>query len=559
MKYLALIIAFLISPLFKVIAADKKPALVPAGIKGRLLLRMPATKTTDNPEDPSKPSSKKGIHVITVGGRPDRWGKVNGGRGTSQFFDPHTIWIGADGHAYISEHWNHGVRRITAGNYIASEVANHLHHATGLCGDSNGNLYVTRFYFGDIIRIAPCGKRTVVQSGFNKPCAVAVDKRGIMWVANTYSAQIIRITLTGRRTVWNGMRAHHIALGPNGDLYVACQTDQTIRRIGANDHPEKAVEIIAGKPNQKGLVDGTVTKALFKAISGIAVSASGTIFVGDHDTIRRISKDGQVVTIAGNSNESRLVDGPAHKARFFGTAGLAIDSKGNLWVANRDKVVRLVLNAELGDPIRPFPPQDEAMIDLMIVYNPSLYSLYKSRTGMQQKVDLAVQQVNTALEVSQAGAQVRLVAVEPIKYKTAGNIGADLHRIRVDKEVSRLRARHKADLVCLVSEAGGGGVAFLGGGKSFGFSVIARHTILNSGWTLGHELGHNFGCPHNTGYAFKAGGIGYYTVMSMGPGSRGLLRYSNPDVSYKGTSTGTASKNNAGIIRRNAKRIAKFY
>ena len=82
---------------------------------------------------------------------------------------------------------------------------------------------------------------------------------------------------------------------------------------------------------------------------------------------------------------------------------------------------------------------------------------------------------------------------------------------------------------------------------------------MKSGWTLGHELGHNFGCPHKRGYAFKAEGTGYYTVMSMGPGQRGLLRYSNPNVIYKGTPMGTVAHNNAATIKRNAKGIARYY
>ena len=198
--------------------------------------------------------------------------------------------------------------------------------------------------------------------------------------------------------------------------------------------------------------------------------------------------------------------------------------------------------------------------------------------GIQRKARIAVCEVNTGLSRSAACAQLRLVAVEPIQYATAGNIGKDLHKIRVDKQVNQLRAKHKADLVCLVSEAGGGGVAYTGGGKAHGYSVIARHTIMKSGWTLGHELGHNFGCPHRTGHAFFDGRAGHYTFMSMGPGQSGLLhphvkyrglrQYSNPDVrvqtefdviDYFGTPTGTVTNNNASIIKRNAKRIARFY
>jgi hypothetical protein len=210
-----------------------------------------------------------------------------------------------------------------------------------------------------------------------------------------------------------------------------------------------------------------------------------------------------------------------------------------------------------------------AIVDLMIVYNPKLYKLYGDAAGIQRKARIAVCEVNTGLSRSAACAQLRLVAVEPIQYATAGNIGKDLHKIRGDKQVNQLRATHKADLVCLVSEAGGGGVAYMGGGKAHGYSVIARHTIMKSGWTLGHEVGHNFGCPHHTGQAFFDGQAGHYTFMSMGSGQSGLLhphvkyrglrQYSNPDVNYLGTPTGTVTNNNAAIIKRNAKRIARFY
>lgn len=208
-------------------------------------------------------------------------------------------------------------------------------------------------------------------------------------------------------------------------------------------------------------------------------------------------------------------------------------------------------------------------VSLMIVYNESVYKIYQDEAGIQRRARIAVAEVNTALSRSGAGAQVKLAAVEPVEYTTAGNIGADLGGIRVDKETAKLRDQHKADLVCLVSEAGGGGVAYLGGGPSCGFSVVARHAL--GGWTLGHELGHNFGCHHHTGLAFTDGKKGYYTVMSYGPGEeipdeirrrvrfRGLLRYSNPEVDYDGFVSGSKTNNNAATIEHNTRYISRYY
>ena len=176
----------------------------------------------------------------------------------------------------------------------------------------------------------------------------------------------------------------------------------------------------------------------------------------------------------------------------------------------------------------------------------------------------AVFDVNTGLLRSGAIMRLRLVGVESVNYTSEGGIGSDLHNITgrdkdLHSEVGKLRDYYRADLVTLVSDAGGGGIAWLGGGKRFGYNVIARHTIKKSGWTLGHEVGHNMGCPHHTGHAFVAREVGYFTVMSMGPGQKGILQFSNPEVRYQGIPTGTADQNNVAIINRNARRVAAYY
>jgi prepilin-type N-terminal cleavage/methylation domain-containing protein len=211
-----------------------------------------------------------------------------------------------------------------------------------------------------------------------------------------------------------------------------------------------------------------------------------------------------------------------------------------------------------------------SIMDLMIIYSPKVLAakLYGDHQGIVSAAKHAVAEVNTGLSRSAACAQFRLVAVEQTPFPSTGNIGKDLHKVRADPYVYQLRTQHKADLVTFLSDAPGGGVGFMGGGRSCGFNVIAHHTMLG-GWTIGHELGHNMGCPHHTGHAFRTGDVGYYTVMSMGPGAkgkshphvryRGLLQYSNPGVDYAGVSSGTSANNNAGIIKRNARWIARNY
>ena len=216
-------------------------------------------------------------------------------------------------------------------------------------------------------------------------------------------------------------------------------------------------------------------------------------------------------------------------------------------------------------------------VDLLVVYCSNLQEYYdearinRYEPGVFRRVRKAVSDVNTGLSRSGANMYLRLVSVEPIDYTTAGNIGADLGKIRSNVQVKELREKHRADLVHLISNARGGGVAYYSMRKSLGFSVGARHTMLRSGWTLMHEVGHNMGCPHSTGYSIDTGDKVFRTVMSMGPGG-GLFQFSNPNVDrirgtwwdeygsyYRGVPSGAEGHDNVSIINRNVKRIAAFY
>ena len=122
----------------------------------------------------------------------------------------------------------------------------------------------------------------------------------------------------------------------------------------------------------------------------------------------------------------------------------------------------------------------------------------------------------------------------------------------------------------IVDDYGEDGVAYYSMRKSLGFSVGARHTMLRSGWTLMHEVGHNMGCPHSTGYSIDTGDKVFRTVMSMGPG-KGLFQFSNPNVDrirgtwweygsyYRDVPSGAEGHDNVSIINRNVKKIGAFY
>ena len=85
-----------------------------------------------------------------------------------------------------------------------------------------------------------------------------------------------------------------------------------------------------------GHTDGTGTQARFAGPTGIAVDAAGNAYVADTDThtIRRITPNGTVTTLAGKAAEPGSVDGTDATARFDNPTALTIDVAGNLYVCD---------------------------------------------------------------------------------------------------------------------------------------------------------------------------------------------------------------------------------
>jgi len=86
-----------------------------------------------------------------------------------------------------------------------------------------------------------------------------------------------------------------------------------------------------------GFNDGTATVAKFSLPQGVAVDASGNIYVADSEngSIRKVTSSGVVTTIAGDGTFG-YADGIGTAAKFYGPRGIAIDNKDNLYIADTD-------------------------------------------------------------------------------------------------------------------------------------------------------------------------------------------------------------------------------
>ncbi len=116
----------------------------------------------------------------------------------------------------------------------------------------------------------------------------------------------------------------------NGNLYISDQAPDRIRKVD----PSGNVSTLAGNGLQ-GLVDGPGNLAKFNMVQGLAVDATGTVYVADryNHRIRRVTSDGYVTSLAGTS--AGFLDGPASSAQFNNPSSLALDAAtGFLYVTD---------------------------------------------------------------------------------------------------------------------------------------------------------------------------------------------------------------------------------
>jgi hypothetical protein len=128
-----------------------------------------------------------------------------------------------------------------------------------------------------------------------------------------------------------------VAVDTAGNVYVADTFNYNIRKINSAG----MVTTLAGKAGFIGSADGTGSAARFKFPKGVAADASGNVYVADTEncSIRKITSAGVVTTLAGSPEIEGSADGTGSAARFRYPSGVAVDTNGNVYVADSGNAV----------------------------------------------------------------------------------------------------------------------------------------------------------------------------------------------------------------------------
>lgn len=139
-----------------------------------------------------------------------------------------------------------------------------------------------------------------------------------------------------------GILSLDVATDRNGNYYICDADNQMVMRVG----PDGIINVIAGNGFQGVSGDGGLAvNASFDTPLGIAIDQAGNIYVAEYGSrVRKVTPDGIITTFAGNGTLGYSGDGGlATQAQLSHPHGLAVDSAGNLYIADTtNNVIRRV-------------------------------------------------------------------------------------------------------------------------------------------------------------------------------------------------------------------------
>jgi sugar lactone lactonase YvrE len=149
-------------------------------------------------------------------------------------------------------------------------------------------------------------------------------------------------TYVGPGSLKNGVPAtvqsfdHPNSVAPDGigGLYFSCGMQNRIYHMAADGQ----IRLVAGAGIAGYSGDGgKATSAQLSYPKGLALDSAGNLYFADRENnrIRKVTPDGVITTVAGNGEQGWGGDGgPATSAQLSSPSGVALDSTGNLYIAD---------------------------------------------------------------------------------------------------------------------------------------------------------------------------------------------------------------------------------
>jgi sugar lactone lactonase YvrE len=297
--------------------------------------------------------------VTTLAGTPGVYGAADGAGRAAKFMSMYSIAVDRSGAAFISDEYNHAIRRVSPEGNVTTVVGVFPSRGTAdgvgatarfsnpshLTIDAADNVYVTDLGNGKVRKISPANEVTTFAANLTsgntidagtprarvtRLAGITLDKLGNVYVTDTDSTEIRKITTTGQVS-----RFRYFSLSGGGGLRPALSSIATDTAGNFYVIAISSFGPLLMKTTAAG-VDSVLSCGTDCIPNALTVDSVGNVYVATTGTVKRIAADGSVNNLAGDPTVERLgsADGAGAAARFNGPRALAVDSKGNVFVAD---------------------------------------------------------------------------------------------------------------------------------------------------------------------------------------------------------------------------------
>ena len=240
----------------------------------------------------------------------------------------------------------------------------------GITLDKKGNMYIAMREHNIISRIDTKGTMTRYagsgQSGFSGdggpaanasfrvPAGLAFDSEGNLYIADRENHRVRKVDPKGYISTFAGIGEagfsgdegpavkarlnlpSGVVVDKKGNLYISDRSNDRIRVVDKKG----VIRTYAGSGVAGFQGDaGPALKAQLDKPFGIALDETKNLYIADRNNnrVRKVSPDGIITTVAGDGGFFFMGDnGPAYRASVAAPTGVALDSKGNLYIADRN-------------------------------------------------------------------------------------------------------------------------------------------------------------------------------------------------------------------------------